>query len=58
MKIHKARCVYNYGTTTEYFEPEKIPNVFGYQEARWFLVKWRGYGKPELEREHLLRKDD
>ena len=56
-KIHQANCVHNYGMTTEYYELEKICDVFGHQEARWFLVKWKGYDTPEWEREHLLRKD-
>ena len=57
MKIHQSKCVHNYGTTTEYFELEEIRDVFGHREARWFLVKWKGYDVPEWEREHLLRKD-
>ena len=57
-KIHQTSCVHNYITTTEYFELEEIRGVFGHQEARWFVVKWKGYEKPEWEREHLLHKDD
>lgn len=57
MKIHQSSCVHNYGATTEYFELEEIRDVFGHQQARWFLVKWKGYEDPEWEKEHLLRKD-
>ena len=56
-KIHQVNCVHNYGMTTEYYELEKICDVFGHQAARWFLVKWKGYDTPEWELEHLLRKD-
>ena len=31
--------------------------VFGYKDARWYLVKWQGYDELEWEREHLLKRD-
>ena len=57
MLIHRASCVHNYATTDEVFEIERIVNVFGHKDARWFLVKWQGYEDPEWEREHLLTRD-
>ena len=36
---HRSHCVYNYNTTSEVFEIEKIVDVFGYTHSRWFLVK-------------------
>ena len=39
MRIHRDSCPYNYGTTDEVFELEKIVGVFGRINQRWFLVK-------------------
>ena len=47
MMKHRAHCIYNYGTTEEIFEIEKIVNVFGFANSRWFLVKWIGYEEPD-----------
>ena len=57
MQIHRASCIHNYATTDEVFVLEKIVGVFGYKDARWYLVKWQGYDDPEWEREHLLQRD-
>ena len=57
MMKHRAHCIYNYGTTTEVFEIEKIVNVFGFANSRWFLVKWIGYEEPDWQPEHLLMRD-
>ena len=57
MQIHRASCIHNYDTTEEVFVFEKIVVVFGYKEARWYLVKCQGYEEPEWEREHLLKRD-
>ena len=46
-KIHEASCKHYYGTTEEYYEIENITVVFGRVEARWYLVKWKGYEVPE-----------
>ena len=43
MMKHRAHCIYNYGTTDEIYEVEKIVDVFGHASSRWFLVKWVGY---------------
>ena len=43
MMKHRTQCVYNYDTTEEIFKIEKIVNVFGFADSRWFLVKWVGY---------------
>ena len=55
--IHRSSCPHNYGTTNQIYEVEGIVGVFGRIGARWFLVKWGGYKKPEWEREHLLLRD-
>ena len=39
MLIHRSSCVHNYATTDEVFTVERIVNVFGHKDARWFLVK-------------------
>ena len=57
MRIHRARCQHNYGTTDETYVLEHISDVFGHDYARWFLVKWKGHDEPEWERGHLLRRD-
>ena len=57
MRIHRSICCYNYETTAEVYEVEDIIGVFGEKTARWFLVKWAGYEKPEWERGHLLERD-
>lgn len=57
MRIHRASCQHNYGTTDETYELEQILNVFGHVHTRWFLVKWKGHDKPEWERGHLLTRD-
>ena len=57
MLKHRAHCVYNYDTTSEVFEIERIEDVFGFQHSRWFLVKYKGYPTPEWSREHLLLRD-
>ena len=57
MMKHRSQCVYNYDTTEEIFEIEKIVNVFGFADSRWFLVKWVGYDVPDWQPEHLLLRD-
>ena len=57
MRIHRANCPYNYGTTDKAFEVESIVGVFGRINARWFLVKYVGYDEPEWNRGHLLLRD-
>ena len=57
MQIHRANCIHNYATTDEVFVLEKIVGVFGFKDARWYLVKWKGYDDPEWEREHLLQRE-
>ena len=57
MRIHRDACPYNYGTTDEVFELEKIVGVFGRINQRWFLVKYAGHEVPEWNREHLLLRD-
>ena len=56
--IHRASCVHNYGTTDEVYVVEKIVGVFGYKDARWYLVKWQGFDESEWEREHLPKRDN
>ena len=55
--IHRASCRHQCSTTEEYYEVEKILDVFGHVHPRWFLVKWRGYAESEWERGHLLETD-
>ena len=50
----KCNPQYNYDTTSEVYEIEKIVNVFGYAHSRWFLVKYKGYEEPEWSRDCLL----
>ena len=57
MHNHRASCVFNYDTTDEVYELERITDVFGHIDNRWFLVKWKGYEDMEWEREHLLTRD-
>ena len=57
MRIHRDSCPYNYDTTDEAFEVQEIVGVFGRVNARWYLVKYAGYPKPEWNREHLLLRD-
>ena len=57
MMKHRAQCIYNYDTTEEIYEIEKIVNVFGFADSRWFLVKWVGYDVPDWQPEHLLLRD-
>ena len=57
MQIHKCNCIYNYDTTQEVFEVEKVVGVFGHVDNRWLLVKWQGHQEPEWERQHLLERD-
>ena len=57
MRIHRANCQHNYGTTDEVFELEEIITVFGYKSARWFKTRLRGHAKLHWEREHLLVRD-
>ena len=57
MLKHRAHCVYNYGTTSEVYEIEKIVGVFDYVHSRWFLVKYKRYQTSEWSREHLLLRD-
>ena len=57
MYTHRKSCIHQYDTTEEVFVVEAIVGVFGWLEARWFLVKYEGYVEPEWSREHLLRRD-
>ena len=57
MQIHRCSCIYNYDTTEEVFEVEKIVGAFGHVDNRWLLVKWAGYQDPEWNRQHLLERD-
>ena len=57
MMKHRAHCVYNYATTEEVYEVERIVDVFGFEDSRWFLVKWAGYEEPDWQPEHLLARD-
>ena len=57
MYIHRGACIHQYDTTEETFVVEELVDVFGWVEARWFLVKYEGYEVPEWSREHLLRRD-
>jgi len=57
MKIHRASCIYQYTATEERYVIEDILDVFGKVEARWYLVKFEGYEKPEWQRGHLLEID-
>ena len=38
MQIHRHCCIYNYDTTQEVFEVEKIVGAFGHVDNRWVLV--------------------
>ena len=57
MYTHRKSCIHQYDTTDEAFVVEAIVGVFGWVEARWFLVKYEGYDEPEWSREHLLQRD-
>ena len=57
MQIHRHSCIYNYDTTQEVFEVEKIVGAFGHVNNRWVLVKWKGYAEPEWNRQHLMERD-
>ena len=55
MYIHRASCPYNYATTEEAFEVDKILDVFGRKGARWFLVKYVGYEEPEWKKQRIRK---
>ena len=57
MRIHRAKCQHNYGTTEEVYTVDEIVAVFGHKNARWFKVRYHGYPEPEWNREHLLVRD-
>ena len=57
IQIHRCNCIFNYDTTQEVFEVEKVVGVFGHVDNRWLLVKWQGHQEPEWERQHLLERD-
>ena len=57
MQIHRHCCIYNYDTTQEVFEVEKIVGAFGHVDSRWALVKWMDYAEPEWNRRHLMELD-
>ena len=57
MLIHRNNCDYNYGTTEEDFEIDRILKVYGHSSRRLFLVCWKNHpGQDSWEPEHLLTR--
>ena len=57
MQIHRHCCIYNYDTTQEVFEVEKVVEAYvvvvqlvsEVDRGRWMLVKWKDHAHPEWE---------
>ena len=58
MLTHTSSCPYNYDTTQNFFEIERIVGVYGHNRRKLFKVQWRGYkGADSWEPEHSLLRD-
>lgn len=58
MRIHRTTCVFGYSATPEFFEVDRIIDVYGKASRKMFLVQWKGYpGQDSWEPEHSLYRD-